>query len=69
MEKENKKVVKGNIKLSKINPSNQSIKISSEKNSDENCRSKELIAATAEAALKMETEKFIRKVLMLEGVG
>jgi Cd2+/Zn2+-exporting ATPase len=74
MEKGNKKIVKGNIKLSQTNNNNKTIKMIAK----EDNRSKELIAATAQAVVKLEsdvkmiekqTEKVIRKVLMLEGTG
>jgi hypothetical protein len=78
MEKGNKKIVKGNIKLSQTSNNNKTIKMIAKEESNENNRSKELIAATAQAVVKLEsdvkmiekqTEKVIRKVLILEGVG
>lgn len=84
VEKENKKIIKENIKLSHTSAGSKAIKISSKKISNENVKikevnsAKELTAATAEAILNTEidvkmavkqTEEVIRKVLMLEGVG
>jgi hypothetical protein len=78
MEKGNKKIVKGNIKLSQTSNNSKTIKMIAKEGSNENNRSKELIAATAQAVVKLEsdvkmiekqTEKVIRKVLMLEGTG
>lgn len=78
MEKGNKKIVKGNIKLSQTSNNNKAIKMIAKEDSNENNRSKELIAATAQAVVKLESDvkmiekqtgDVIRKVLMLEGVG
>ena len=84
MDKENKKIVKANIKLSQTIASSKAIKINSKKISNVDVKieevnsAKELTAATAEAILNTEidvkmavkqTEEVIRKVLILEGVG